>query len=131
MTSPLQVRLAHPLLIQHPKTFGQAPHRRETAPTVQEGRISFMSDNHGMPQDGKGPNQVDPWVQSQLSTYHLRWLEKQKEVVDPTEILKFALAEWVSRHREQWFGDANVGTAIRSALEEFIARHKEEFIPAE
>src|SRR6266481_5754304 len=85
----------------------------------------FMSDNRAEPQDGDGPRQVDPWVQSQLSAHHLRWLEKQKEVVNPVEILKFALAEWVIRHPEQWFGDANVGFAIRSALEEFIARHKE------
>jgi hypothetical protein len=91
----------------------------------------FMSDNRAEPQDGEGPNHVDPWVQSHLSAHHLQWLEKQKEVVNPTEILKFALAEWVIRHPEQWFGDANVGSAIRSALEEFIARHKEEFIPAE
>jgi hypothetical protein len=91
----------------------------------------FMSDNRAEPQDDEGPNHVDPWVQSHLSAHHLQWLEKQKEVVNPTEILKFALAEWVIRHPEQWFGDANVGSAIRSALEEFIARHKEEFIPAE
>ena len=90
-----------------------------------------MSDNHREPQDGERPNHVDPWVQSRLSVHHLQWLEKQKEVVDPTEILKFALAEWVIRHPEQWFGDANVGIAIRSALEEFMARHKEEFISTE
>jgi hypothetical protein len=100
-------------------------------PTLQEGRTVFMSDNHGESQDGERTNHVDPWVQSQLSTHHLQWLEKQKEVVDPTEILKFALAEWVIRHPEQWFGDANVGIAIRSALEEFMARHKEEFISTE
>jgi hypothetical protein len=98
---------------------------------VQEAGQFFMSDNHREPQDGERPNHVDPWVQSQLSTHHLQWLEKQKEVVDPTEILKFALAEWVIRHPEQWFGDANVGIAIRSALEEFMARHKEEFISTE
>jgi hypothetical protein len=91
----------------------------------------FMNDNQGETQDGRSPNHVDPWVQSQLPAHHLEWLEKQKEVVNPTELLKFALAEWVIRHPEQWFGDANVGIAIRSALEEFIVRHKEEFISTE
>jgi hypothetical protein len=99
--------------------------------TLQDGRTVFMSDNYGESQDGERTNHVDPWVQSQLSAHHLQWLEKQKEVVNPTEILKFALAEWVIRHPEQWFGDANVGIAIRSALEEFIARHKDEFISTE
>jgi hypothetical protein len=90
-----------------------------------------MSDNHEKPQDGEGLNYVDAWVQSQLPAHHLQWLEKQKEVVNPTEILKFALAEWVIRHPEQWLRGTKVGIAIRSALEEFIARHKEEFIPTE
>jgi hypothetical protein len=111
--------------------FSQARHRGETAPTLQEGRTVLMSDNHGESQDGERTNHVDPWVQSQLSAHHLQWLEKQKEVVNPTELLKFALAEWVIRHPEQWFGDATVGIAIRSALEEFIARHKEEFMSTE
>jgi hypothetical protein len=110
--------------------LSQARHRWET-PTVQEGRQFFMSDNQGETQDGERPNHVDLWVQSQLSAQHLQWLEKQKEVVDPTEILKFALAEWVIRHPEKWFGHASVAIAIRSALEEFIARHKEEFISTE
>jgi hypothetical protein len=37
---------------------------------------------------------------------------------NPTETLQFALAERVIRHPEQWFGDAKVEIAIRSALEE-------------
>jgi hypothetical protein len=45
--------------------------------------------------------------------------------------LKFALAEWVVRHPDDWFGDTNVEIAIRSALDEFIARHKAEFISVE
>lgn len=87
-----------------------------------------MSDNDAGSHDNEGTNDVDPWVQSQLSAHHLHWLEKQKDVVDPTEILKFALAEWVVRHPDDWFGGTNVGIAIRAALDEFIARHKEEFI---
>jgi hypothetical protein len=90
-----------------------------------------MSDNDAESHDDEETNDVDPWVQSQLSAHHLDWLEKQRDVVDPTEILKFALAEWVGRHPDDWFGDTNVGIAIRLALDEFIARHKEEFISTE
>jgi hypothetical protein len=87
-----------------------------------------MRDNDAESHSNEGTNDVDPWVQSQLSAHHLRWLEKQKDVVDPSEILKFALAEWVVRHPDDWLGETNVGIAMRAALDEFIARHKEEFI---
>ena len=90
-----------------------------------------MSDKDAESLDDEGSNYVDPWVQSQLSPHHLHWLEKQRDTVDPTKLLKFALAEWVVRHPDDWFGDTNVGIAIRSALDEFIARHKEEFISTE
>ena len=73
-------------------------------------------------------NDFDPWVQSQLSAYQLVWLEKQRASIDPTEILKSALAEWVARHPDDWFGQTNVGRAMRSALDEFITRHKQEFL---
>lgn len=90
-----------------------------------------MSDKDAESRGEKGSNDVDPWVQSQLSSHHLHWLEKQSDIIDPTKLLKFALAEWVVRHPDDWFGDTNVGIAIRSALDEFITRHKEEFISTE
>ncbi len=64
-----------------------------------------MSDKNAESHDGEGANDVDPWVQSQLSADHLHWLEKQRDAVGPTETLKFALAEWVVRHPDDWFGD--------------------------
>jgi hypothetical protein len=93
-----------------------------------EDKVVCMSEDNAQSRGDEGTNGVDPWVQSQLSAYHLDWLQRQKEAVDPAEILKFALAEWVVRHPNDWFGDGNVGIAMRSALDEFIARHKEEFI---
>jgi hypothetical protein len=93
--------------------------------------MSFMSDNDASSrEDGKGKD-VDPWVQSQLSADHIIWLEKQRSAIDPSEILKCALAEWVARHPEDWFGHTSVGIAMRSALDEFICRHREEFISME
>jgi hypothetical protein len=47
-----------------------------------------------MPKDHQGshsendPNKVDPWVQSQLSAYHVLWLDKQGDVMNKTELLK-------------------------------------------
>ena len=87
-----------------------------------------MNDNDALSNNNEKTNHVDPWVQSQLSAYHIVWLEKQRQAVDPTEILKFALAEWVTRHPGDWFGHTNVGIAMRSALDEFIERHGKEFI---
>jgi len=90
-----------------------------------------MSNDYQGSTGNNDPNQFDPWVQSQLSAYHVLWLEKQGDVMNKTELLKYALAEWVVRHPNDWFKLTNVGSAIRSALDEFIARHKEEFIAAE
>ena len=90
-----------------------------------------MTDKDVESHDDERSKDVDPWVQSQLSSHHLHWLEKQSDIIDPTKLLKFALAEWVVRHPDDCFGDINVGIAIRSALDEFIARHKEEFISTE
>ncbi|MBV8417483.1 MAG: hypothetical protein JO251_19960 [Verrucomicrobia bacterium] len=90
----------------------------------------MIKDGTWSPSDNDS-NQVDPWVRSQLSAYHVHWLEKQGDVMNKAELLKYALAEWVVRHPNDWFKLTNVGNAIRSALDEFIARHKEEFIAAE
>ena len=90
-----------------------------------------MTKDHQESHGENEPNQVDPWVQSQLSACHIIWLEKQGELMNKTELLKYALAEWVVRHPNDWFELTNVGGAIRSALDEFISRHKEEFFVAE
>ena len=47
-----------------------------------------MAKDHGGSPGGNDPNQFDPWVQSQLSTYHLLWLEKQSNVMNKTELFK-------------------------------------------
>jgi hypothetical protein len=87
-----------------------------------------MNENDAPSHGDEKTNDVDPWVQSQLSAYQVVWLEKQRASVDPTEVLKCALAEWVVRHPDDWFGQTNVGTAMRSALDEFMTRHKQEFL---
>ena len=87
-----------------------------------------MNENDAPSHDNEKANEVDPWVQSQLLAYQIVWLEKQRGLVDPTDILKYALAEWVARHPEDWFGHTSVGTAMRLALDEFIIRHRAEFM---
>ena len=74
------------------------------------------------------PKRVDPWVQAQLSTDQVRWLNNQDSAVNQVELLKSALAEWVVRHPESWFEGTRLSDAIRLALTEFIDRHKDEFI---
>jgi hypothetical protein len=90
----------------------------------------MTKDGEGSPSNN-GPYQVDPWVRSQLSAYHVLWLEKQGDVDNKAEILKYALEYWVVRHPNDWFKLTIVGNDIRSALYELIARHTEEFIAAE
>lgn len=74
------------------------------------------------------PNQVDPWVQAQLSNDQVRWLKIQGGAVNQPELLKNALAEWVVRHPEDWFRGTRLSDAIRFSLTEFIDRHKDEFL---
>jgi hypothetical protein len=74
------------------------------------------------------PDQVDPWVQAQLSTYQLRWLNTQGRFTSPARLLKNALVEWVVRHPDDWFRGTRVCDAIRLALSEFIDRHEDEFL---
>lgn len=74
------------------------------------------------------PDQVDPWVQAQLSSDQLRWLKRQGCFTNPAKLLKNALVEWVVRHPDDWFRGTRVCDAIRLALSEFIYRHKDEFL---
>jgi hypothetical protein len=77
---------------------------------------------------GEDPDQVDPWIQAQLSTDQIRWLNNQRSAVRQGDLLKSALAEWVVRHPEDWFRGTRLIDALRSALTEFIGRHKDEFL---
>jgi hypothetical protein len=74
------------------------------------------------------PNQVDPWIQAQLSDEQVRWLRSQAGSVNQAELLKSALAEWVIRHPEDWFRGTRLSDAIRFSLAEFISRHRDEFV---
>jgi hypothetical protein len=77
---------------------------------------------------GEDPEQVDPWIQAQLSTDQIRWLNNQGSAVSQGDLLKSALAEWVVRHPEDWFQGTRLIDALRAALTEFIDRHKDEFL---
>jgi hypothetical protein len=81
--------------------------------------------------DDPNPNQVDPWIQAQLSTDQVDWLKMQGRVMSQGDLLKNALAEWVVRHPDDWFRGTRLGDAIRFSLTEFIDRHKDEFLAIE
>jgi hypothetical protein len=87
-----------------------------------------MNTDGGQSDGGDEPQRVDPWIQAQLSTDQVRWLNNQATVVDEVDLLKSALAEWVVRHPEAWFQGTRLSDAVRLALTEFIDRHKDEFI---
>jgi hypothetical protein len=78
--------------------------------------------------EGEEPESVDPWIQAQLSTDQIRWLNNQGSAVNQGDLLKSALAEWVVRHPEAWFRGTRLIDALRAALTEFIDRHKDEFL---
>jgi hypothetical protein len=72
---------------------------------------------------------VDPdKIQAELSTDQVVWLEKQSKLIDKTELLKYAVMEWVVRHPVDWLRGVRRGDAVRLALNEFIDRHKDEFL---
>jgi hypothetical protein len=72
---------------------------------------------------------VDPdKIQAELSTDQVVWLEKQSKLIDKTNLLKYAVMEWVVRHPVDWLRGIRVGDAVRLALNEFIDRHKDEFL---
>jgi hypothetical protein len=87
-----------------------------------------MNPNGRQSNGGDEPHRVDPWIQAQLSTDQVRWLNNQATVVDQVQLLKSALAEWVVRHPEIWFQGTRLSDAVRLALTEFIDRHNDEFI---
>jgi hypothetical protein len=49
-------------------------------------------------------------------------------LIDKTNLLKYAVMEWVVRHPVDWLRGIRVGDAVRLALNEFIDRHKDEFL---
>jgi hypothetical protein len=72
---------------------------------------------------------VDPdKIQAELSADQVVWLEKQSKLIDKTELLKYAVMEWVVRHPVDWLRGIRVGDAVRLALNEFIDRYKDEFL---
>jgi hypothetical protein len=77
---------------------------------------------------GNDPGKIHPRIQAELSTYQVLWLEKQSGIIDKTELLKYAVMEWVVRHPIDWFRGTRLSDAIRLALSEFIDRHKDEFL---
>jgi hypothetical protein len=80
---------------------------------------------------GYDPGKIHARLQAELSTYQALWLEKQSCFVEKTELLKYAVMEWLVRHPIDWFRGIRLSDAIRLALSEFIDRHKDEFLSLE
>jgi hypothetical protein len=126
-----------PLHGRHKKFLENACDRFNKRKVIFEPAVQRPVSSPNMSPDGKtsngndDPNQVDPWIQAQLSTDQVHWLKRQGGVMSQAELLKNALAEWVVRHPDDWFRGTRLGDAIRCSLTEFIDRHKEEFLALE
>jgi hypothetical protein len=71
-------------------------------------------------------DQINPAVAEGLTPAQLDWLSRQSTVVGrkKLQILRQALFEWVSEHREYRFTEARFGDTVRDALEEFMSRQR-------
>src|ERR1700733_14647669 len=67
---------------------------RQLSGTRLQRFIKMYSDDL-IPNGDEDPDQVDPWVQAQLSTAQIRWLNNQGSAMKQGDLLKSALAEWV------------------------------------
>jgi hypothetical protein len=73
----------------------------------------------------------DLWgIRFELNCAEAKWLERQREFFSTAlvEILTSALWEWMVRNPNRFVDCANATDILRTALDEFITRHKDEFL---
>ena len=85
------------------------------------------------PFSGSGPDEIAPSIQAKLSSYQVRWLNKQCDKLKSKEgkVLTEAFEEWLVRHSDRIIQAGNLGDLVSAALDEFINRHRDEFLPVE
>jgi uncharacterized protein (DUF4213/DUF364 family) len=83
------------------------------------------------PFSGEGVDEIPPSIQAILSSYQVRWLNKQCDRLKSKkrEILTEAFDEWLVRHSDEIICTGNLGELVSVALDEFINRHRDEFLP--
>src|SRR5260370_18427199 len=75
--------------------------------------------------------EIAPSIQAKLSSYQVRWLNKQCDKLKSKEskVLTEAFDEWLVRHSDQIIQAGNLGDLFSSAPDEFINQHSDEFLP--
>ena len=78
------------------------------------------------------PDQSADLVQIVVSLRQYEWLAKQCEFLGITkqQLIADALEEWICRNRTLTLPKPDPSAIIRWALDEFMRRHREEFLPA-
>jgi hypothetical protein len=81
----------------------------------------------------RGADQIPPSIQAKLSTYQVRWLNKQcgASKSKKRKVLAKAFDEWLVRHSGQIIESGNLGDLVSVGLDEFINRHRDEFLPVD
>ncbi len=96
--------------------------------------LYLMSRNVGSaPFSDGGADEIAPSIQAKLSSYQVRWLNKQCEELKykKGKVLAEVFDEWLVRHSGEIIRAGNLGDLVSVALDEFINRHRDEFLPVD
>jgi hypothetical protein len=85
------------------------------------------------PFSGEGVDEIPPSIQAKLSSYQVRWLNKQCDTLKGKKgkVLTKAFDEWLVRHSGEIILARDLGDLVCVALDEFINRHRGEFLPVD
>ena len=85
------------------------------------------------PFSGSGPDDIAPLIQAKLSSYQVRWLNKQCDKLKSKKgkVLTEAFDEWLVRHSDEIIQARNLADLVGEVLDEFISRHRDEFLPVD
>jgi hypothetical protein len=85
------------------------------------------------PFSGPGSDEIAPSIQAKLSSYQVRWLNKQCDELKSRKgkVLAEVFEEWLVRHSGETIRAGSLGDLVSIALDEFINRHRDEFLPVD
>lgn len=82
------------------------------------------------PFSGEGVDEIPPSIQAKLSSYQVRWLNRQCDELKykKGKVLAKVFDEWLVRHSDLMIQAGNFDDLVSAALDEFINRHRDEFL---
>src|SRR5260370_38411831 len=92
--------------------------------------LHLMSRNaESIPFSGGGVDEIAPSIQAKLSSYQVRWLNRQCDELKykKGEVLAKVFDEWLVRHSDQIIPVEKFDYLVSAALAEFINRLRDEF----